>query len=143
MVILSNFKKSFILYFFSQRDSEALTSRGSPHFELYQPTLSSSVPSEVVPLCPPHLPSLEEVADITLCETFAVSSRKYICTHTHTCAHPHTHTHTTEIWVLSQEKLSTLAQRSSSPRPTRAPRQNQTDEEEEKERYLYTLVTLI
>ena len=57
----------------SQRDNEVLTSRGSPNIKLHQPSLPSSVQTESVVLSPPPSPSLEELADITVCENFSVS----------------------------------------------------------------------
>ena len=85
----------FIIFVSSQLDNEALKTRGSPHVNLYIPPLPTSVPTESVLLSPTNMPSIEEVADITICDTYAVSQavpyRKLgVCVCVCVCVHAYT-----------------------------------------------------
>ena len=63
----------FLQSFSSQRDNDGKIIRDSPHIRLNLPSHPPCVSTESVPLTPQHTPSLDQVADTTLCDTFAVS----------------------------------------------------------------------
>ena len=116
---------------YSQRDNDALISRGSPHLHLSLLSLAPSVPVELVPLSPPGVvQSLEQVADITVCDTFAVSR---FLTSTTSIYHSVTFCPIAK-WVLSQDQLSPLPRCSECASSARTSTADQTAQKKENER---------